>query len=109
MQEYEQLKSLIAEIEADMSKAEGGNKAAGTRVRKQMQDYKKKFYCWAGIGSFFIYMGIASGVLDAGYSLAPLALRFLLAGLVVMLIRGLLTDAIYQFLASRKTPEASLA
>jgi hypothetical protein len=41
MQEYENLKTLIAEIEADINKAEGGNKAAGTRVRKQMQDIKK--------------------------------------------------------------------
>lgn len=41
MQEYEALKTLIAEIENDVNKAEGGNKAAGTRVRKQMQDIKK--------------------------------------------------------------------
>lgn len=41
MQEYEQLKTLVAEIENDMNKAEGGNKAAGTRVRKQMQEIKK--------------------------------------------------------------------
>jgi hypothetical protein len=41
MQEYENLKTLVTEIEADINKAEGGNKAAGTRVRKQMQDIKK--------------------------------------------------------------------
>lgn len=41
MQEYESLKVLIAEIEADINKAEGGNKAAGTRVRKQMQKVKQ--------------------------------------------------------------------
>ena len=41
MQEYEALKTLVAEIEADIKKAEGGNKAAGTRVRKQMQDVKQ--------------------------------------------------------------------
>ncbi|MBN2132262.1 MAG: hypothetical protein JW741_22365 [Sedimentisphaerales bacterium] len=41
MQEYEDLKTLVAEIEADVNKAEGGNKAAGTRVRKQMQDIKQ--------------------------------------------------------------------
>ena len=41
MQEYENLKALVAEIEADINKAQGGNKAAGTRVRKQMQDIKK--------------------------------------------------------------------
>lgn len=41
MQEYEDLKVLIAEIESDINKAEGGNKAAGTRVRKQMQKVKQ--------------------------------------------------------------------
>lgn len=41
MQEYEDLKVLVAEIEADINKAEGGNKAAGTRVRKQMQRVKQ--------------------------------------------------------------------
>lgn len=37
MQEYEDLKALVAEIEADIEKVEGGNKAAGTLVRKQMK------------------------------------------------------------------------
>ncbi len=41
MQQYEDLKVLVAEIEADVNKAEGGNKAAGTRVRKQMQKIKQ--------------------------------------------------------------------
>ena len=37
---YESLKSLIMSIEDDVKKAAGGNRAAGTRVRKQMQDIK---------------------------------------------------------------------
>ena len=41
MQEYENLKALVAELEPDINKAEGGNKAAGTRVRKQMQQIKQ--------------------------------------------------------------------
>ena len=41
MQEYEDLKVMVAEIEGDVDKAEGGNKAAGTRVRKQMQKIKQ--------------------------------------------------------------------
>jgi hypothetical protein len=41
MQQYEDLKVLISEIESDINKAEGGNKAAGTRVRKQMQKVKQ--------------------------------------------------------------------
>lgn len=41
MQEYEELKRLIEEADSDIKKAEGGNKAAGTRVRKQMQQIKQ--------------------------------------------------------------------
>lgn len=40
MQEYETLVRLVAEVKEDIHKAEGGNKAAGTRVRKKMQDIK---------------------------------------------------------------------
>lgn len=40
MEEYEVLKRLVAEAEDDIRKAEGGNKAAGTRARKQMQEIK---------------------------------------------------------------------
>jgi hypothetical protein len=40
MQEYETLKRLVAEVEDDVNKAVGGNKAAGTRVRKKMQEIK---------------------------------------------------------------------
>jgi len=41
MQEYEALKEKVAEIEEDLMRAEEkGNKAAGTRVRKAMQDVK---------------------------------------------------------------------
>lgn len=40
MQAYENLKRLIMEIEEDVNKAMGGNKAAGTRVRGVMQDIK---------------------------------------------------------------------
>ena len=41
MQEYEDLKTIVDEIEDDLNKAEGGNRSAGTRVRKQMQQIKK--------------------------------------------------------------------
>ena len=40
MQEYEQLKQLVMEAADDVAKAQGGNKAAGTRVRKKMQEIK---------------------------------------------------------------------
>ena len=40
MQEYETLKNLVEAAADDVDKARGGNKAAGTRVRKMMQDIK---------------------------------------------------------------------
>lgn len=40
MQEFDLLKRMIQEAEDDVAKAEGGNKAAGTRVRKKMQEIK---------------------------------------------------------------------
>jgi signal transduction histidine kinase len=40
MEEFLKLKQLVDEIEDDINKAVGGNKAAGTRVRKIMQDIK---------------------------------------------------------------------
>lgn len=40
MEEYQKLKQLVDEVADDVYKAQGGNKAAGTRVRKIMQDIK---------------------------------------------------------------------
>ncbi len=40
MMEYDRLKELVGAVEEDLLKAEGGNKAAGTRVRKSMQEIK---------------------------------------------------------------------
>jgi hypothetical protein len=40
LETYQQLKDMVASIEDDVQKAASGNKAAGTRVRKHMQDVK---------------------------------------------------------------------
>ena len=40
VQEYEALRQLIEAAADDVAKAAGGNKAAGTRVRKAMQEIK---------------------------------------------------------------------
>jgi len=40
VEDYERLKKLVEQSAEDVAKAEGGNKAAGTRVRKAMQDIK---------------------------------------------------------------------
>jgi hypothetical protein len=42
MSRLDQIKSLMSELEVDMEKFyDKGNKAAGTRARKQLQDLKK--------------------------------------------------------------------
>lgn len=40
MEEYQKLRQLVEEVADDVYKAQGGNKAAGTRVRKAMQEIK---------------------------------------------------------------------
>lgn len=40
MEAYDRLVKLVQDAAEDVQKAEGGNKAAGTRVRKQMQEIK---------------------------------------------------------------------
>lgn len=41
MEEYEHLRQLVEAAADDVAKASGGNKAAGTRVRKSMQEIKE--------------------------------------------------------------------
>lgn len=41
MEAYDQLVKLVEEAAEDVRKADGGNKAAGTRVRKAMQEIKQ--------------------------------------------------------------------
>lgn len=40
MESFEKLKQMVAAAEDDIAKAEGGNKAAGTRARKALQDIR---------------------------------------------------------------------
>ncbi len=40
MEAFEHIKSIMTSVEEDIVKAEGGNKAAGTRVRQAMQEVK---------------------------------------------------------------------
>jgi len=41
MEIYNRLRDMVAQAEEDIAKAEGGNKAAGTRARQTMQEVKK--------------------------------------------------------------------
>ena len=56
----------------------------------------------ANSAELFVYLGVAHGIQQLQLPLGPLAVRFFLAGLVVILIRGIVTEWITQFLARRQ-------
>lgn len=58
---------------------------------------------YANAGELFVYLGIANGVMEAGYSQGSLAVRYLLCGIVVVFIRGFVTEKITKFLIKRGT------
>ena len=56
-------------------------------------------------GELFVWLGVAEGIRRLGLPLGDLAVRYLVAGLVVILIRGIFTQYITQFLARRQGVE----
>jgi PTS system glucitol/sorbitol-specific IIC component len=48
----------------------------------------------ANAGELFVWTGIAVGVEQAGESLAPLAIWYFIVGVVVILIRGIVTETL---------------
>jgi len=53
-------------------------------------------------GELFVWLGIAKGIQDLGYPLGDLAMRYALIGLVVILIRGIVTERISAILWARR-------
>jgi len=60
------------------------------------------FFPYANSGELFVWLGIASGVQKLGLSTVPLALFYLATGIVVIFIRGVLTERI-TFVLIRRT------
>ncbi len=48
----------------------------------------------ANAGELFVWTGISVGITQLGLSVAPLALRYFFAGVIVILIRGLVTETL---------------
>jgi glucitol/sorbitol PTS system EIIC component len=53
----------------------------------------------------FVWLGVARGLQELNLPLGPLAVRYILAGLIVMFIRGVVTQNITFFLARRQGVE----
>jgi PTS system glucitol/sorbitol-specific IIC component len=58
-------------------------------------------------GEIFVWAGIAKGITDRGLGLGDLAIRYLLIGLVVIFIRGIVTEYITKIMLSRRAATAA--
>lgn len=56
-------------------------------------------------GELFVWLGVAQGIQRLELPLGPLAIRYLIAGLIVIFLRGIVTQFITQFLARRQGVE----
>lgn len=56
-------------------------------------------------GELFVWLGIAAGIEALGLPLVPLAIRYLLVGLVVIFIRGIVTERITALLMARRAAQ----
>ena len=64
------------------------------------------FFPYANAGELFVWLGVANGVMQLGQSTVPLAVRYFAVGVVVILIRGVVTELITNYLIRRENKTA---
>ena len=64
------------------------------------------FFPYANAGELFVWLGVANGVMQLGQSTVPLAVRYFAVGVVVILIRGVVTEFITNYLIRRENKTA---
>ncbi|MEU3271856.1 PTS glucitol/sorbitol transporter subunit IIC [Saccharomonospora sp. NPDC006951] len=59
------------------------------------------FFPYANAGELFVWLGIANGITQLGESTVPVALRYFLVGILVIFIRGIVTEKLTAFMIKR--------
>jgi PTS system glucitol/sorbitol-specific IIC component len=67
------------------------------------------FFPYANAGELFVWLGIAEGIQKLNLPIAPLAIRYFFLGILVSLIRGLVTERITVILMNRRARNAAAA
>ncbi len=55
----------------------------------------------ANAGELFVYMGIAQGLQQLNLPLGNIAIRYFIVGVIVILMRGIVTERIYAYMAKQ--------
>lgn len=63
----------------------------------------------ANPAELFVFLGIANGLKQLGLDYTPLAVRYFLVGIVVILIRGVVTEILTNSMMARRQPQMGSA
>lgn len=60
----------------------------------------------ANSGELFVWLGISNGIAALGISTGGLAVRYLLVGIIMMLVRGVVTENLFAYFASKSSAKS---